>query len=57
MDEAIKVFEKMIQKDCSPYVVSSNILIHEFCKDKRIDEAMSFFYEMTNNDMIPTFFT
>jgi pentatricopeptide repeat protein len=57
MDEAIKVFDKMIQKCCSLYVVSYNILIHKYYKDKRIDEAINLFREMTNNGMIPTFVT
>jgi pentatricopeptide repeat protein len=57
MDEAIKVFDKIIQKGCSPSVVRYNILIHVYCKDKRIDETMSLFREMTNNDMILTFVT
>jgi pentatricopeptide repeat protein len=57
MDEAIKVFDKMIQKGCSLSVVSYNILIHRYYKDTRIVEAVNLFREMTNNGMIPTFVT
>jgi pentatricopeptide repeat protein len=32
MNEAIKVFDKIIRKGCSPSVVSYNILIHGYCK-------------------------
>jgi pentatricopeptide repeat protein len=57
MDGSIKVSDKMIQKDCSPYVVNYNILIYVYCKDKRIDESMRLTRKMTNNGMIHTFVT
>ena len=48
MHEAIKAFNMMAKRGCSPDVVSYNILMNRYCKNKRIDDAMSLFHKMSN---------
>ncbi|XP_062164875.1 pentatricopeptide repeat-containing protein At1g12300, mitochondrial-like [Alnus glutinosa] len=57
MDEAVKAFNTIVEKDCSPSIVSYNILIHGCCKARRIDETMILFREMSTNENFPNVVT
>ena len=57
MDNAIKKFNLMVEKGCSPNVYSYTILINGYCKNKRIDEAMHLFHEMSNKGLTPNVVT
>ncbi|XVF37754.1 hypothetical protein REPUB_Repub20aG0037300 [Reevesia pubescens] len=53
MDEAKRVFELMIEKDCAPDIFSYNIMINEYCKAKRLNKAIELFHEMSQKGSIP----
>ena len=57
LNDAIEALNMMVERGCSPNVVSYNTLINGFCKEKRIDEAMNLFHEMSNKGVTPNVVT
>jgi len=46
---------RMIEMECSPTNVTINLLIHGFCKQGKVEEAVEFLMEMTEVGFIPEF--
>ncbi|KAI8561112.1 hypothetical protein RHMOL_Rhmol04G0311700 [Rhododendron molle] len=54
MDEAMRVFNKMVGMGIQPNIRSHTILINGYCKKMKIDEAMHLFREMPRKGLKPT---
>lgn len=57
METACNLFNNMAKKGYAPNMLTYDILVHGFCKVRRINEAYKFMKEMTKKGFRPSQWT
>ncbi|KAI8023591.1 Pentatricopeptide repeat-containing protein [Camellia lanceoleosa] len=53
MNEAYRVFESMLQRNCKPSVAVYNVIIHGHCRGGNLQKALDPFKEMMYHGFVP----
>ena len=54
LEDGMKLFFEMSNKNVWPNVVTYSVVIDGLCKEGKLDEGMKLFHEMTNKNICPS---
>ena len=53
LDDGMKLFSKMSNKNVWPNVVTYSVIVDGICKEGKLDGGMKLFHEMSNQNICP----